>query len=184
MSKISTNVDKSTNHVTQENFQHKASQKGANYIPKSTINISPLPMEDEQLYSPPLRKILSISKKGNNQSNHINKATTSTTSPNSSAPCKPGPKSMTTVVPATSQHQTNHPKKVSTGSNISYSCNICNKVFGHRSSLYKHTTSCHPENPTPGKIKCQEEGCTFTCRVLSQFGNIFRKITILNGTRR
>ena len=50
----------------------------------------------------------------------------------------------------------------------SYFCNICSKHFGHRCSLHKHTKSCHPEQLNQGKIKCQEYGCNFTSKVLSQ----------------
>lgn len=50
----------------------------------------------------------------------------------------------------------------------SYSCSICSKHFGHRSSLYKHNKLCHPEQLNQGKIKCQENGCNFTSKQLSQ----------------
>ena len=71
------------------------------------------------------------------------------------------------VVP-TKQHTLPSTKSSPTPNDTFYSCNICNKYFGHRSSLYKHTKLNHPEQLNQGKIKCQENICNFTCKQVSQ----------------
>ena len=83
---------------------------------------------------------------------------------------------ITTMAPTTTQHQT---KSLSTGSNmISYSCNICNKVFGHREVVFTNI-ALHviQRRQSLAKLNAKNRDAPSLVEYAS-FSNIFRKITI------
>ena len=43
----------------------------------------------------------------------------------------------------------------------------CKFFFASRSGLQRHMTSKHQDALTTYSIKCKEEGCTYTCRYIS-----------------
>ena len=51
-----------------------------------------------------------------------------------------------------------------------FPCHVCKKVYSNRYGLYKHKVNNHSDyHERKGNIKCQENQCTYTCRVLSNY---------------
>lgn len=79
-------------------------------------------------------------------------------------PPAPKPSAPQKTIPPDSKPQENDENK-----RQKLSCRICGSIYRYRAGLYKHMKAKHPkETPNKGTISCQEDGCTFRCRYLSE----------------